>query len=636
MKAEIMKGLSGMLLLAGLLVLAPPDRAQGGITGQFEAAPCPMDVPKGKTEGVDLTCGYVTVPEDHATPGGKTIELAIVILSSNRADPARDPWLMLEGGPGTSAISTFVPLMASPFGEPFLAKRDVVVLEQRGTYYSRPALFCAADETLAACHDRLVAEGVDLQAYSIANNAADVAMVMEALGYDRYNLYGVSFGTMLAQYVMRDYPERLRSVILDSVLPIGLDPTVHGNAAELGASSRLLALDQLLADCAADPACNRFHPDLEAEIYDAIVRFNATPAVLSFEDPETGKPFEVTVTGEDLLEGMFDLLYSQQAEQIPIFLELLTEGDLYLVFSADMFLPGGEPMWCAGLHNVMNCSALAAVMPVDLDVEGLEALILEEWNATAKGFNAARDLWGIRNPDFGAIPPAASDIPTLLLSGELDPNTPPRNATIVAEGLSHGTAIAFPGLGHQIVASHSCPRSIALAFLDDPTSLPDTSCVQNMRSRFISEPIAGRLLLLQEEPPLLRLALLLGILLLMLSGIAAWLVGAVRSRGRQDERGNRARWWAGAAAGLNIVFVLIFVACNPMEVIYGYPLVLRLGMLLPLISMIPAVASLVHAGLAWRDGYWGIAGRVHYTLVGLAIVVFLWQLSYWHLLGWRL
>ncbi len=335
-------------------------------------------------------------------------------------------------------------------------------------------------------------------------------------------------------------------------------------------------------------------------------------------------------------EGLFDLLYSHQAEQIPIFLDLLTEGDLYLVFSADMFRPGGESTWCAGLHHTMNCSAMAALNPADLDVEGLEALILDQWNDTAQGFNAVCDLWGIGNPDFYAILPAASDIPTLLLSGELDPNTPPPNATIVAEGLSHGTAIASPGLGHQIVAGHPCPRSIALAFLGDPTSPPDTSCVQNMRSRFISESIAGRLLLLQEDPPLLRLALLLGSLLLMLSGIAAWLVGAVRSRGRQDERGNRARRWAGSAAGLNIVFVVVFMASNPKEVFYGYPLVLRLGMLLPLISVIPAMASLVHAGLAWRDGYWGIAGRVHYTLVALAVVVFLWQLSYWHLLGWRL
>ncbi len=98
MKAEIAKGLlSGMLLLAGLLVVAAPGQAQEGTAGQFEAAPCPMDVPKGKTEGVDLTCGYVAVPEDHAAPAGKTIELAIVIFHSSGADPACDPWLMLQG-----------------------------------------------------------------------------------------------------------------------------------------------------------------------------------------------------------------------------------------------------------------------------------------------------------------------------------------------------------------------------------------------------------------------------------------------------------------------------------------------------------------------------------------------------------
>jgi pimeloyl-ACP methyl ester carboxylesterase len=625
------------LAFALLIILAPPAQALDEL-GVFRDAPCPMPVPGDMVEGVDLTCGYVAVPEDHATPGDGTIQLAIAILHSTSAQPASDPLLMLQGGPGISALSTFGPLIASPFGDPFLEGRDVILLEQRGTYYAQPALVCSVEETPRECRDRLIAEGVSLQAYTIGNNAADVALVMEALGYDQYNLYGFSFGTRLAQIVMHDDPDGLRSVILDSTLSIALDEDLHGAVSEFAANSRLLTIRQLLADCAADRACSEFHPDLRAEIQDVIVAFNEQPALLTFEDPETDQPLEVTLSGDDLVGMLFDGLYEDMAEQLPAFLDLLAAGDLYLVFSADMFLPD-ESTWAEGLCYAMDCSGSPELLPAELDVEGLDAMVVHWQNEQLEDFNESCQVWGVKRREPYPILPAVSDLPTLLMSGELDPNAPPRSAQIVAENLSNGSVVVFPGLGHGVLDSHPCARSIALEFLDDPAVPPDTSCVTAIRSRFISEPIAVRLLVLQEDPPILRLVLLLGSLLLMLSGVVTWSLAAVRSRGQQaeqDKGANRAHWMAGAAVALNVVFLVILVASNPMDIIYGYPLLLRLGMLLPLLSMIPAVGALVYAGLAWKDGYWGFAGRVHYTLVTLATAVFLWQLNYWHLLGWRL
>jgi len=611
--------------------------AQGSGIAQFAEASCPMPLPESLTEGEDIVCGYVAVPEDHADPDGKTIQLAVAILRSTGSHPASDPLIMLQGGPGTSALSTFVPLMASPFGEPFLAQRDVVLLEQRGAYYARPTLFCPAGETSAACRDRLIAEGMDLYAYNIANNAADVAMVMEALGYPQYNLYGVSFGTMLVQYVMRDHPGRLRSVILDSVLPITLDESAYGGYHAFSTQSRLLALHQFYADCAADPACAKYHPDLEGEYEDLIVQLNDEPAILSFENPETGAPFEVTLTGDRLLGMLIQALYGGLGPQIPILMDLVAAGEHGLVFSPEIFLEGGESTWSAGMHYVMNCSALPKLAEADLDVQGLDALVVRSQNKVAEGFNALCAEWGIEQPDYSAVPPAVSETPTLLLSGMLDPNTPPRNAAVVAGRLSNGITVAFPGLGHEVIHRDACPRLIALDFLDDPTKPPDTTCAGEMQSRLVSEPLAARLLALQKDPPILRLALLLGSLLLMLSGVVAWSIAALRGRrGGQDRREKWARWTAGAAAVLNILFVVVFVASNPMEVIYGYPLILRLAMLLPLISIVPAAGALVYAALAWRQGFWSLAGRIHYTLVSLAAAALVWQLDYWHLLGWRL
>ena len=615
----------------------PRTHTQAPPAGQFVEAPCPMQVPGALIEGEDIVCGYVTVPEEHAAPGDKSVQLAIAILYSTGANPAPDSLIMVQGGPGTSALSTFVPLMASQFGEPFLEQRDVVVLEQRGTYFSRPSLFCSPEETLLACRDRLIAEGVNLQAYTIDNNANDVAMVMEALSYDQYNLYGVSFGTLLAQTVMRDHPERLRGVIMDSVLPVTLEYSTQGDSSTLSVTSRLLALHQLFADCAADSTCGRFHPDLEDTTYDTITRLNTSPALISFEHPETGEPFEVTLSGDRLLGMISQALYGGMGPQIPILLDLVAAGEYDLVFDADMFLEGdGESTWSAGLHHTMNCSALPALEAVDLDVQGLDALVVQSHNETFEGFNAVCAEWGIRNPDYSAIPPAISDIPTLLLSGGLDPNTPPRNAEIVSTNLENGTAVVFPGLGHEVIYRHACPRSIALAFLEDPSKPPDTTCTSEMESRFASEPITVRLLALQKDPPLLRLILLIGSLLLLLSGVVAWSIGVVRRRGEQVNPITRAHWTAGAAAVLNIAFVVIFVASDPTQVIYGYPIALRLGMLLPLVSIIPAVVGLVFSMQSWRAGTWRVCERVHYTLVVLGTLIFIWQLDYWHLLGWRL
>ena len=141
------------LAFALLVVLMPPAQARDDV-GRFREAPCPMQVPEDMVEGVDLTCGYVTAPEDHAAPEDKTIQLAIVILHSTSAHPAPDPLLMLQGGPGISALSTFVPLMASPFGEPFLKRRDVILIEQRGNYFAKPALLCSTNEKPLDCRGR--------------------------------------------------------------------------------------------------------------------------------------------------------------------------------------------------------------------------------------------------------------------------------------------------------------------------------------------------------------------------------------------------------------------------------------------------------------------------------------------------
>ena len=165
-----------------------------------------MDLPPGAVEGENITCGYVTVPEDRANPApagqsSRTIRLAVAVIPSAGTDPAADPLLMLAGGPGDSALTRFVPLLAMPGMEGLGAERDIVLVEQRGTRYSTPFLQCnemlelkldLLDENLGdeeeearklaawtACWERFVASGVNLAAYNSVESAADVSVAPE-------------------------------------------------------------------------------------------------------------------------------------------------------------------------------------------------------------------------------------------------------------------------------------------------------------------------------------------------------------------------------------------------------------------------------------------------------------------------
>jgi pimeloyl-ACP methyl ester carboxylesterase len=568
---------------------------------------------------------------------------------------------MVRGGPGESALSAWAPPFASPFGELLRSNRDVILLEQRGTFYSRPSLHCpeatAAErqivlagldavqaearrmEALRTCRDRFLSEGIDLGAYTIANNTADVALVMDALGYGRYDLYGVSNGTILAQRVLREYPDRLRRVILDSVYPITLDPETHGNLPTFVCSAYPLAVRQMLADCERDPACSQAFPDLEALTQALIARFDTDPAPLAFRDPQTGQSFKVTVTGDTLLNQIYWALYDDRAYQLPMLAQVLSAGDARVAYSAGVFLPSGESTFSHGMNLSMGCSIYPAATASVPALQGLDAILYQAAARMQGGGSGRCELWGVPQPDAYSLPPVVSDVPVLLMSGELDPITPLRNAGVAARYLSRSVAAAFPGLGHETLNSHSCATTVALSFLDHPDASPDTACIEEMRSCFVTEPIAARLVALQNRPPILRLALLMGSLLLMVSGLVVWVWAAVAGRTRRAhhaKRPVRARWCAGVAIVLNLVFLGLVAACNPIAIGFGYPPALRLGMLLPLLSALPATAALVYALLAWRDRLWTVAGRIHFTLVALAFPIFLWQLHYWHLLGWRL
>jgi pimeloyl-ACP methyl ester carboxylesterase len=448
---------------------------------------------------LDVTCGDLIVPENRFAPGENPpmIRLHVAIVASQSEEPLPDPFVYLTGGPGGRALDNIGGIVR--IFEAVLEGRDLIIFDQRGVGYSEPSLDCpettdllvqildqnlSAEEEIelssaafAACRGRLVAEGVDLSAYTSAENAADVRDLQRALDYQEWNLYGVSYGTRLALTVMRDHPEGVRSVILDSVFPPQVD-----SLAERDSNARR-AFDSLFERCAADEACNAAFPELEAAFLDLVAQLDAEPIVVQVQS------VDVLLNGDDLIGILFELLYDTDAiPTLPKLIFDVAEGsydDLRIwVFRSivqNFFLS-------EGMYESVQCSEEFPFSTVEQDAAARPDLgqpMLEEYfDASVDGALAICDVWDV--PAANAIENQAvvSAIPTLVLAGDYDPVTPPSYGRLAAQTLENGIFVEFPGVGHGIYGARECARQMVGEFLDQPTAAPDTECVDEVGVTF--------------------------------------------------------------------------------------------------------------------------------------------------------
>jgi pimeloyl-ACP methyl ester carboxylesterase len=471
----------------------------------FEAAACPFDLPAGQVEGETVECGYLTVPEDRADPDSPTIRLAVALFHHPDGDPEPDPVVYLEGGPGGSALE-FIGLTFAELAKPvFAANRDLVVLDQRGVGLSEPALDCpelleldrelldwevdgetvteqeANDlvlQTTIACGEAL-AQVADLSAYNTAANADDVNDLRLALGYDEVNLWGVSYGTHLALAVMRDHPEGLRSVVLDSVYPLDVDLYLEAlpNAAR--------AFDALFDGCAADEGCNTHYPDLRTVFFETVDRLNETPASFQVTDPFSGESYEMVMTGDDLVSAVFQFLHDTNV--VPSLPEIIYDASQNTFGQAarvlGVLLGTGEAVsrgthFSVQCHDELTFSTLEQYEAVAAEYPELAAFL--DYSILGSMGYAVCEEWGAGQA--GAIENRAvtSDIPALILAGEYDPITAPSWGRHAAETLENGYFYEYPGVGHGASVGVDCPRDMMVAFLDDPTRAPDDACIAAM------------------------------------------------------------------------------------------------------------------------------------------------------------
>lgn len=501
-----MTGRRAALLLVPVLFLSActgsdeedrSDAAEKAPKSSVDYDDCDVDVPAG----VDMQCGTLEVPADRDDPDGGEIELAFGIVRSGAPDLADDPVVYLSGGPGQSTLELASQGFAQLY-EPLTANRDLVLLDQRGTGLSEPSLACdeytdwalesigsgLPDEELEAgaldaleeCHDRLADDDVDFADYNSAASAADLEDLRVALDYDQWNLYGISYGTRLAQQAMRDHPDGIRSVVLDASYPADADLY-----AEMPRNAER-AMEALFTTCADDPACAAAYPDLRRTFRDLVAKLNAAPAPITVVDATTGERVDDELDGDALVGFLFDSLYSTELVQhLP---EIITAaaagefGSIGLLLGAQTqsldFVAIGQQLAVQCNEEVSfgsreDVAAAAADYPL---VEGY----FESGPTSGTGIFDVCGPWDAGEADAEANEPLSSDIPTLVLAGDLDPITPPRWGEQIAGNLSEAFFVQFPFTGHGSLPSHDCAVGIASDFLDEPGSEPATDCVADI------------------------------------------------------------------------------------------------------------------------------------------------------------
>ena len=433
---------------------------------------------------VDAYCGSLEVFEDRHAKSGRRIRLNIVVLPALGSAQQPDPLVFLAGGPGQGAAQ-----LARQVREMFrhvLRDRDIVLVDQRGTGKSHP-LNCRSasttlreatesdEESLARLKTCLSGYDADVRLYTTPIAVDDLDDVLTYLGYERVNLYGGSYGTRAALVYLRQHGNRVRSMILDGVAPTDMRlPLYTGRDAQR-------ALEKLLSDCASDAACRRAQPDLSLRVRALLQRLDANPPKVRLTHPRTGIPEEVVVEARTVATILFGALYNPlTASLVPALLARAEQDDFQGLFALGFANDGADENMSLGMQLSVICSEDAPrTTPADLDRESANNAIFGGYLLRSQ-VEACR-MWPRGHVDPSYYEPIVSDVPALVLSGDLDPVTPPAWGEEVASHLKNARHIVVPATGHGVIAT-ACGQQLVQRFIDRASAADlDTSCVNQVK-----------------------------------------------------------------------------------------------------------------------------------------------------------
>ncbi len=648
----------------------------------FETVDCStFELPAALTQARQVKCGMVTVPEQYSDPQGPTIQLGVAILKSTSEHVSPFPLFMMQGGPGGSTLHDF-PLFLMLNKRLLTSDHDIVLFDQRGTMYAKPRLDCPeemeltlqtlnqdlsdeeslrlSEEALQKCRSRLQKEGINLSAYDSLENAADVDSIRKALGYEKIDLYGVSYGTLLALQVMRLYPDGLRTVVLDSVVAPQINDMLDG------VQPQVRSIKMVFDACAADADCRAAYPDLEKVFYEQVDRLNKEPVEIQLTDTDSTKTYPALLDGDAVIYTAIMMMFS--TETIPMVPRMIYDARAgnYLLIEQILSSVTFDRSYSWGMFYSVKCAEEANYTSDQVNDAGIPAEFVPLSKNTTESFLQTCRLWSVEDESAKADVAVTSDIPTLILSGAFDPTTPPHYAEEVKKTLSNSYAFMFPSGGHGELFSFDCAVSIMFDFLNDPATQPDGSCIPAGNPEFVTAKSVVRLPAILKFLSLqgtagIELALFAVVLFFLLT---AWLVYPVvwlyrLLRGKpapsalpvQPEMGYPAQtparsnrpgsWklapWLAVLTGLSLLIftvllvVVLFgmVAANDVRYLIGVPGSARLLFILPLAAAFLTLGMLGLGLLAWLRGWGSVWGRLYFSFISLAALGCVVILAYW-------
>jgi pimeloyl-ACP methyl ester carboxylesterase len=634
-------------IAAGIPSLAQPVSAQPAdseateeFAGTISDRACPSIGPAGEREGDTYFCGLLTVPENYDEPDGRQIQITFGVLKSFSNAPLPDPMIYLDGGPGGSSMGNIYG--RSRMFADVRQHRDVIIFDQRGTKYST-RLNCdpyryaynylletdeefqeiyqeiqelSEADTLPttilqiiyeACASGLIEAGFDITQYNSANSAKDIFALTNALGYDEINIVGISYGTRLALTAMRDHPQQIRSVVIDSVYPLEV------NGIEDFPRQYDEQINRIVETCENDRECNRAFPNFRANLaalakgfaeagnlnglyglFSLFTAANTIPAIAEYlpliveevatgagntptldavnagdlpleEEPEDqpGQADDILLEAEDLMQTAESLFLSaalsEQANRpgavfmkhvgevmaplsreengeaaigllsIPLYNpvpeadwlrgfvvaflpeesheDLLAEidgldefeiqyvWDLINELSDDL---SGDPGTTDGMYYAVECQEEAPFNDIQVAYDSIEDLNFPELGglviSISEEIAAVCEVWPNAEPAPNEDEPVVSDIPTLILVGDWDTQTPASWGAPMLDDLSNAQLVEAPASGHGVMLDSDCAYDIFLAFMYSPNSPVNQSCLRNLEPDFVTASEAEDLL----------------------------------------------------------------------------------------------------------------------------------------------
>jgi len=465
-------------IIAILLIVFLPITATHAQS--LELTDCRISAGPG-TSSMAARCGTMLRPLDPAGEVPGEIELRIAVVPALNLTPEPDPLVPIAGGPGQGSVQFYTAYYWA--FEDVRRSRDILLIDQRGTGESA-TMDCEFDDDILEgeysvevtveyterCLEQLPH---DPRFFTTSVAVTDMEAVRDALGYPTLNLYGVSYGTRVAQHFARRYPSSTRTVVIDGVVPpqLSLGPEI--------ATESQRAVDSILGRCAEDDACNERFPDVAADFDRVVVALRAASARIDVPNPSTGRP-ESLEFGEGELAGAIRLLayHPNSIALLPLLIHEAGKGNYVPLGSQFMMtMIAMADAMSLGMHNSVMCTEdVPFYDKSSFDYDGLAASYMGRFQLDA--LEAICSVWPAGPIDDEFKVPLATDLPVLLLSGDADPITPPRYADLAAVDLENATHLIGKRQGHGQISVGCTPQLVA-DFIDaaDGSGL-DATCLE--------------------------------------------------------------------------------------------------------------------------------------------------------------